>query len=108
MMRNARRMKLLHQLTNVILAVACLVTAWGVVTGAGWNIVSSAIICVSTFTTTAFQWKASRRDQLLGRLDEQEYVLISVLEAQARGMTLREWIDGYVEHSVVDRESTHH
>lgn len=95
--------KVLHQLVNVLLAAACLVTAWGITTGAGWNMVSSAIICVSTLVTTLMQWKGSRRDQRIGRMDEQEYVLMSALEAMERGMSQREWLDAYVEHSVAER-----
>jgi hypothetical protein len=95
--------KVLHQLTNLVLAAACLVTAWGVATGRGWNMAASAVICLSTLATTLMQWKSSRGDQRIGRMDEQEYVLISALEAMERGMSQREWLDGYVEHSVAER-----
>jgi hypothetical protein len=95
--------KMLHQLTNLVLAAACLVTAWSLARGHGWSMVSSAIICVSTLATTAFQWRASRGDQRIGRMDEQEYVLMSTLEAMERGMSHREWLDAYIEHSVAER-----
>lgn len=109
MMRYPKLMRILHEVTNLLLGAACLVMAVTLATSHFSSYaIAGLVVCLATATTVAMQWRGRRIDRRVGQLDEQEYVLISVLEAHARGMTLREWTDGYVEHSVVDRESTHH
>lgn len=96
--------KAVHHLTNLILAVACFMGVLALTTDANrWYTASLLAVVVTTLASVALQWKGSKRDQRIGRWDEQEYVLMSMLEAMERGMSQREWLDGYVEHAAADR-----
>lgn len=102
-MRVVALVKLLHQLTNLILGAACFVAAWSLATGAGWYGVACVVICLSTAATVIWQRKGSRTDRRIGRWEEQQYVLMSMLEAMDRGMSAGEWLDRYVERAAADR-----
>jgi hypothetical protein len=97
--------KLAQAAANVAAATAVLWATWSLVTGAGsnrFNVACSLVTSLCIGAMFVMQRRADRSERQRGRWDEQSYVTTSLGEAMDRGMTAKEWTDGYLERVMAD------
>lgn len=94
-----RRVVIVTVLAAVVFAVVFPLLLWG-------NLLALTALWVVLMLGMAYSsHKAQQAAHQAGQWQERAYVLMSMAEASERGMSVTEWLDGYVERNVMEAVS---